>query len=140
MDISSRIKASPLENVYADIARSMNDIDILIERTGGLYKHFAGLGLHPVHTSVWKIKTSMQTLPPMQKSGGMMVKYIGPLLKGRPFTIDAEALWVRTVPAKSPMWTPNFRGGRLICTLPASHLPALSQLRSAGLAGYRDGD
>jgi len=40
-------------------------------------------------------------VPPMQKEGGAMVEVHWTLLEeDEPFTIDADALWERTVPAR----------------------------------------
>ena len=94
-----------LENVYADIgARSMNDIDILIRKQdlAACISTLQGLGYtSSTYFSLEDKNVDTKHLPPMQKSGGMMVEVHWTLLEeDEPFTIDAEALWVRTVPAK----------------------------------------
>ena len=94
-----------LEYVYADIgARSMNDIDILIRKQdlAACISTLQGLGYtSSTYFSLEDKNLDTKHLPPMQKSGGMMVEVHWTLLEeDEPFTIDAEALWVRTVPAK----------------------------------------
>lgn len=94
-----------LENVYNNVgARPMNDIDILIrkrdlaecinvlERLGYTLTGYFSLDDQNIDT---------KHVPPMQKEGGAMVEVHWTLLKeDEPFTIDADSLWERAVPAR----------------------------------------
>lgn len=94
-----------LENVYNNVgARPMNDIDILIrkrdlaecinvlERLGYTLTGYFSLDDQNIDT---------KHVPPMQKEGGAMVEVHWTLLEeDEPFTIDADALWERAVPAR----------------------------------------
>lgn len=94
-----------LENVYPDIgARSMNDIDILVKKQD-LPKSLAvmhELGYKPTsYFSLDDENVDTKHVPPMEKTGGAIVELHWTLLEeDEPFTIDAEALWQRTLPAR----------------------------------------
>lgn len=94
-----------LENVYTDIGtRAMNDIDILIKKKdlAECINILEGLGYKPTtYFSLDDANIDTKHLPPMQKTGGAMIEAHWTLLEeNEPFTIDAEALWERTLPAK----------------------------------------
>ena len=94
-----------LENVYDDIgARSMSDIDLLIKKKdlADCFHILEGLGYQPTtYFSLDDANTDTKHLPPMGKAGGAMVELHWTLLEeDEPFTINADALWQRTLPAK----------------------------------------
>ena len=94
-----------LENVYGDIgARSMSDIDLLIKRRdlAECTSILEELGYRATgYFSLDDKNIDTKHVPPMQNTGGAMVEVHWTLLEeDEPFTIDAEALWQRTVPAR----------------------------------------
>lgn len=94
-----------LEHVYPDIAaRSMNDIDILLRKRDlpKCLEVMQELG-YKANTYFNLADKNIDTkhVPPMQKMGGVMVEVHWTLLEeDEPFTIDADAIWERTVPVK----------------------------------------
>jgi len=94
-----------LEHIYADIAsRSMNDIDLLIKKQD-LPKCLAvmqEMGYQTVtYFSLADENIDTKHVPPMKKAGGPLVELHWTLLEeDEPFTIDADAIWQRTVPAR----------------------------------------
>jgi len=94
-----------LENVYPDIgSRSMNDIDLLVKKQD-LPKSLAVLQElgYQVETYFDLADENIDTkhVPPMTKPGHAIVELHWTLLEeDEPFTIDAEALWQRALPAK----------------------------------------
>ena len=93
-----------LENVYDDIgARAMSDIDLLIKKKdlADCFHILEGLGYQPTtYFSLDDANTDTKHLPPMGKAGGAMVELHWTLLEeDEPFTINADALWQRTIPA-----------------------------------------
>ncbi len=94
-----------LENVYPDIgSRSMNDIDLLVKKQD-LPKSLAVLQElgYQVETYFDLADENIDTkhIPPMTKPGHAIVELHWTLLEeDEPFTIDAEALWQRALPAK----------------------------------------
>jgi len=94
-----------LEQIYPDIgARSMNDIDLLIKKQD-LPKCLAvmqEMGYQTVtYFSLADENIDTKHVPPMKKAGGPLVELHWTLLEeDEPFTIDADAIWQRTVPAR----------------------------------------
>ena len=93
-----------LEHAYPDIAvRSMNDIDILIQKIdlAECIRILEGLGYHTTgYFNLDDGNTDTKHVPPMQKKGGVLLEVHWTLLEeDEPFTIDVEAMWERTVPA-----------------------------------------
>lgn len=94
-----------LENVYLDIgSRSMNDIDILVKKQD-LPESLAvmhKLGYKPnSYFSLADENIDTKHVPPMEKPGSPLVELHWTLLEeDEPFTIDAKAVWERTVPAE----------------------------------------
>ncbi len=94
-----------LEHVYPDIAaRSMSDIDILIRKRdlAECIRILEGLGYRTTgYFNLDDENVDTKHVPPMEKSGGAIVELHWTLLEeDEPFTIDAQALWQRTVPAR----------------------------------------
>ena len=94
-----------LENVYDDIgARAMSDIDLLIKKKdlAVCFHILESLGYQPTtYFSLNDANTDTKHLPPMEKAGGALVELHWTMLEeDEPFTIDADALWQRTLPAK----------------------------------------
>lgn len=93
-----------LESVYDDIgARAMSDIDLLIKKKdlAVCFHILESLGYQPTtYFSLNDANTDTKHLPPMEKAGGALVELHWTLLEeDEPFTIDADALWERAVPA-----------------------------------------
>lgn len=93
-----------LETVYTDIGtRAMNDIDILIKKKdlAECINILEGLGYKPTtYFSLDDANIDTKHVPPMQRESGAMVEVHWTLLEeDEPFTIDADALWERTLPA-----------------------------------------
>ncbi len=93
-----------LENIYPDIGtRSMNDIDILIQKKNlaECIRILEGLGYRTTgYFNLDDENLDTKHVPPMEKTGGAIVELHWTLLEeDEPFTINAEALWERTVPA-----------------------------------------
>jgi hypothetical protein len=94
-----------LENIYPDIgARSMSDVDLLVKKQD-LPKCLAvmrELGYQTnAYFSLADKNIDTKHVPPMEKSGSPLVELHWTLLEeDEPFTIDADALWERVVPAK----------------------------------------
>ncbi len=94
-----------LENVYNNVgARPMNDIDILIRKRdlAECINVLERIGYTPTgYFCLDDQNIDTKHVPPMQKEGGAMVEVHWTLLEeDEPFTIDADALWERTVPAR----------------------------------------
>jgi len=94
-----------LEHAYPDIAaRSMSDIDILIRKRdlAECIRILEGLGYRTTgYFNLDDENVDTKHVPPMEKSGGAIVELHWTLLEeDEPFTIDAQALWQRTVPAR----------------------------------------
>lgn len=93
-----------LENVLGDVgSRSMNDIDILIKKQdlSQCMKVLERLGYTPTaYFNLEDHNIDTKHVPPMQKKRGALLEVHWTLLEeNEPFTIDAEALWERTMPA-----------------------------------------
>jgi hypothetical protein len=94
-----------LENVYPDIgARSMSDVDLLVKKQD-LPKCLAvmhELGYQAnTYFSLADKNIDTKHVPPMEKSGSPLVEVHWTLLEeDEPFTINADALWERVVPAQ----------------------------------------
>ncbi len=93
-----------LENVYDDVgARSMNDIDLLVRKQDlpQCLKLMRELGYETISWfNLADENIDTKHVPPMTKPGGTAVELHWTLLEeDEPFTIDADALWQRTVPA-----------------------------------------
>jgi hypothetical protein len=94
-----------LENVYPDIgARSMSDVDLLVKKQD-LPKCLAvmhELGYQAnSYFSLADKNIDTKHVPPMEKAGSHLVEVHWTLLEeDEPFTIDANALWKRVIPAK----------------------------------------
>ncbi len=93
-----------LEHVYRDIgARSMNDIDLLVRKPDLpiCLEVMDELGYKTVtYFSLADENIDTKHVPPMKKASGPFVELHWTLLEeDEPFTIDADALWQRTVPA-----------------------------------------
>ena len=93
-----------LEHVYRDIgARSMNDIDLLVRKPDlpKCLQVMDELGYKTVtYFSLADENIDTKHVPPMKKGSGPLVELHWTLLEeDEPFTIDADALWQRTVPA-----------------------------------------
>lgn len=94
-----------LENVYPDIgARSMSDVDILVKKQD-LPKCLAvmhELGYQAnSYFSLADKNIDTKHVPPMEKSGSPLVELHWTLLEeDEPFTINADALWKRVIPAQ----------------------------------------
>lgn len=94
-----------LEHVYPDIAaRSMNDIDLLVRKPDlpKCLEVMDELGYKTVtYFSLADENIDTKHVPPMKKESGPLVELHWTLLEeDEPFTIDAEAIWQRTVPAR----------------------------------------
>ena len=94
-----------LEHAYPNIgARSMNDIDLLVRKPdlAACISVLQGLGYTPSsYFSLDDENLDAKHLPPMEKASGPAVEAHWTLLEeDEPFTIDAAALWARSVPAK----------------------------------------
>ncbi len=94
-----------LENIYPDIStRSMNDIDILVRKPDlpKCLDVMRELGYQPnTYFNLADKNIDTKHVPPMQKAGGALVEVHWTLLEeDEPFTIDAEALWQRTMSAR----------------------------------------
>ena len=94
-----------LEHVYPDVgARPMNDLDLLVK------KHDLPKGLEVMQELGYKATTyfdladeniDTKHVPPMEKPGGALVELHWTLLEeNEPFTLDADAIWDRTLPTK----------------------------------------
>jgi hypothetical protein len=94
-----------LENVYPDIgARSMSDVDLLVKKQD-LPKCLAvmhELGYQAnSYFSLADKNIDTKHVPPMEKAGSHLVEVHWTLLEeDEPFTIDANALWKRVIPAQ----------------------------------------
>lgn len=93
-----------LENVYPNIgSRSMNDIDLLVRKQDlpKCLEVMRKLGYQTVtYFSLADENIDTKHVPPMKKGSGPLVELHWTLLEeDEPFTIDAEALWQRAVPA-----------------------------------------
>ena len=93
-----------LEHAYPDIAaRSMNDIDLLVRKPDlpGCLEVMRELGYHTVtYFSLADENIDTKHVPPMKKAGGPAVELHWTLLEeDEPFTVDADAIWKRMVPA-----------------------------------------
>ncbi len=94
-----------LEHLYPNIgARSMSDIDLLVKKQD-LPKSMDAMKEigYQIDTYFNLVDKNIDTkhVPPMQKKGGALVEVHWTLLEeDEPFTIDAEALWQRSVPAR----------------------------------------
>lgn len=93
-----------LENIYPDIgARSMNDIDLLVRKPDLpiCLAVMGELGYQPnTYFNLADKNIDTKHVPPMKKESGPLVELHWTLLEeDEPFTIDAEALWERIVPA-----------------------------------------
>ncbi len=94
-----------LEHVYPNIgARSMNDIDLLVKEQDlpNCLAVMKELG-YQIDTYFDLTDENIDTkhVPPMRKAGSPWVELHWTLLEeDEPFTIDADALWQRTVPAQ----------------------------------------
>ncbi len=94
-----------LENVYGNIgARPMNDIDLLVRKSelAACLDVLRKLGyVHTAYFSIEDENIDTKHIPPMRKAGGALLEVHWTLLEEHePFTIDADALWERTMPAK----------------------------------------
>lgn len=93
-----------LENVYPDIgARAMNDIDLLVRKSDlpKCLEVMDELGYKTLtYFNLADENIDTKHVPPMEKPGGPLVELHWTLLEeDEPFTIDADALWQRTMPA-----------------------------------------
>lgn len=93
-----------LEHIYPDIgARPMNDIDLLVRKQDlpKCLEIMQELGYKTTtYFNLADGNFDTKHVPPMVKPGGVLVELHWSLLEeDEPFTIDAEALWERMVPA-----------------------------------------
>lgn len=94
-----------IEHVYPDIgARTMNDIDLLVKKQDlpKCLEVMQELGYRTTtYFSLADENIDTKHVPPMERPGGALVELHWTLLEeDEPFTIDAEALWERMVPAR----------------------------------------
>lgn len=94
-----------IENLYSDIGeRSMSDIDILVRKQdlGKAASILEGLGYEKdTYYDLNDSNLDIKHIPPMTKPGSPPVEVHWTLLEeDEPFSIDAEALWLRSKPTR----------------------------------------
>lgn len=94
-----------IEHVYPDIgARTMNDIDLLVKKQDlpKCLEVMQELGYRTTtYFSLADENFDTKHVPPMEKLGGALVELHWTLLEeSEPFTLEAEPIWERTLPAK----------------------------------------
>ena len=94
-----------LEHAYPDIAaRSMNDIDLLVRKPDlpKCLEVMRELGYHTItYFDLADENIDTKHVPPMKKASGPLVELHWTLLEeDEPFTVNADAIWERTVPAR----------------------------------------
>ena len=94
-----------IEHVYPDIgARTMNDIDLLVKKQDlpKCLEVMQELGYRTTtYFSLADENFDTKHVPPMERPGGALVELHWTLLEeDEPFTLEAEPIWERTLPAK----------------------------------------
>lgn len=94
-----------IEHVYPDIgARTMNDIDLLVKKQDlpKCLEVMQELGYRTTtYFSLADENIDTKHVPPMERPGGALVELHWTLLEeDEPFTLEAEPIWERTLPAK----------------------------------------